>query len=245
MPTRPSPDDPRPDGVDALKRAAGVAAARLVASGMAVGLGTGSTARHVVDALAERLDAGEIERVVAVATSEATARQARGLGIPLATLDEQPALDLAIDGADEIGPGLALVKGGGGAHVREQLVARAAARFVVVADHGKLVARLGTRMPLPVAVLPFGWSTHLGALAALGARPVRRAAPDGEPFVTDDGLYVLDCAFPDGISHPEAIEAALAGRPGIVASGLFLGLAERAFVATPTAVLALDATWHP
>lgn len=245
MSQSPRPQDPPEDPAEALKRQAGAAAAELVETGMAVGLGTGTTARHVVDALAERLASGSLRDVVAVATSEATARQALRLGIPLASLDERPSLDLAIDGADEIGPGLALVKGGGGAHVRELLVARAASRFVVVADERKLVARLGTRMPLPVAVLPFGWTTHLGALAALGAEPVRRLAPGGEPFRTDDGLYVLDCAFPGGILDPEAIQAELARRPGIVASGLFLGMAESAFVAATEGVRVLDPTWRP
>jgi len=235
----------QPDAHEALKRAAGSAAAALVESGMAVGLGTGSTARHVVDALAERLADGTLHSVVAVATSEATAAQARRLGIPLASLDERPRLDLAIDGADEIGPGLALVKGGGGAHVRELLVARAAARFVVVADHRKLVGRLATRIPLPVAVLPFGWSTHVDALVRLGAEPVRRSAPDGRPFVTDDGLFVLDCAFAAGIGDAHALLAQLAGRPGIVASGLFLDMAERAFVAMPNGIASLDASWRP
>lgn len=232
------------DAFEGQKRAAGAAAAALVESGMAVGLGTGSTARHVVAALAARLADGAVRDIVAVATSEGTAAQARSLGIPLATLDERPTLDLAIDGADEIGPGLALVKGGGGAHVRELLVARAAARFVVVADARKLVDRLATRMPLPVAVLPFGWSTHLSALKALGAAPVRRMAADGQPFVTDDGLYVLDCAFADGISDPHAVIDALAGRPGIVASGLFLEMAELAFVAAPDGVAMLGVGWR-
>lgn len=245
MPESPRPHEHPQDGAEALKRAAGAAAAELVEAGMAVGLGTGSTARHVVDVLAERLASGELRDVVAVATSEATASQARRLGIPLATLDERPTLDLAIDGADEIGPGLALIKGGGGAHVRELLVARAAARFVVVADERKLVARLGTRMPLPVAVLPFGWTTHLGSLAVLGAEPIRRVGPGGEPFVTDDGLYVLDCAFPGGILDPETVRSELARRPGIVASGLFLGMAERAIVAATDGVRTLDPTWRP
>jgi len=238
-------DAPSPADAEGLKRAAGEAAAALVEDGMAVGLGTGSTARHVVDALAARRSSGSLSGIVAVATSEATARQARRLGIPLATLDEQPALDLAIDGADEIGPGLALVKGGGGAHVRELLVARAAARFVVVADDRKLVGRLGTRMPVPVAVLPFGWSTHLPLLRDLGASPARRLDGDGRPVVTDDGLYVLDCAFAGGLADPAAFQARIAGRPGIVASGLFLGLAERALVAAEGGVRELRRDWQP
>lgn len=218
------------------KRAAGEAAAALVASGMRLGLGTGSTADEATRAIGRRLAAGELSDVVAVTTSRATEALAISLGIPCASLAEVPSLDLAIDGADEVGPGLDLVKGLGAALVREKIVAQAAERFVVVADAGKRVDRLGRRAPLPVAVLPFAWQTHLAAIRALGAEPALRLGPDGEAVVTDDGLLIVDARFPDGIADPPGIEAALRGRPGVVATGLFLGMADLALIAGPDGV---------
>lgn len=226
---------------EAQKKAAGEAAASLVKAGMAVGLGTGSTARHVVEALGRRHAAGELAGFVGVPTSEATARLAAALGLPLTDLEARPRLDLAIDGADEIGPGLGLTKGGGGALVREKIVAAAATSLVVVADEGKLVERLGTRLPLPVAVVPFGWTSLRAPIEALGATPTLRSDGAGAPFVTDDGLFVLDCAFPEGIGEPDALDAALRALPGVVTSGLFLRLAHRAFVAGEQGVEEIEA----
>ncbi len=218
-------------GQAALKRQAGEAAAALVTSGMRLGLGTGSTADEATRAIARRLADGRLRNIVAVTTSRATEQLAASLAIPLSTLAETPALDLAIDGADEIDPRLDLVKGLGGALVREKIVACAAARFVVVADASKCVQRLGDRAPLPVAVLPFAWQTHLAALRSLGAEPTLRLGPDGEAVVTDDGLLVIDARFPHGIIDPRGLDAALRARPGIVASGLFLDLAAQAIIA--------------
>jgi ribose 5-phosphate isomerase A len=164
-----------------------------------------------------------------VPTSEDTANRCRSLGIPLTTLDDQPRLALAIDGADEIGPGLDLIKGLGGALLREKLVALAAKRFVVIADESKRVRRLGTRAPLPVEVVPFGWTTHT-------AEPALRRGADGEPYRTDGGNYIVDCRFPRGIKDPRAVARALARRPGIVEDGLFLGMAQTAFVASSKGV---------
>jgi ribose 5-phosphate isomerase A len=228
--TTPLPAAPAPP-IDAAKRAAGEAAAALVAPGMRLGLGTGSTADWATRAIGRRMADGELRDLVAVPTSDRTAALAGALGIPLATLAEVPSLDLAIDGADEIDPSLDLIKGLGAALLREKIVADAAARFVVVADGGKRVARLGTRSPLPVAVIPFAWQTHLAAMRALGAEPTLRIGADGEAVVTDDGLLILDCAFPDGIADPAGIETALRARPGVVATGLFLGMADVAFIA--------------
>ena len=210
---------------------------------MRLGLGTGSTARHFVDLLGKRV-AGGLD-VLCVPTSEATAAQATGLGIPLTDLNATPHLDLTIDGADEIGPGLALIKGGGGALLREKIVAAASDRMIVIADQSKVVPALG-RFPLPIEVNVFG----LGAtrrrveavLADSGAEGglVLRMAPDGTPFRTDGGHFILDALF-GRISAPEALSAALLEIPGVVQHGLFLGLCRRAYVAGPDGVNILDA----
>jgi ribose 5-phosphate isomerase A len=214
-----------------LKRAAATRAVEFIASGTAVGLGTGSTVRPLLDLLAERLRDGRLKDVVAVPTSEDTARRCRALGIPLVTLDEAPELAVAIDGADEVSPRLDLIKGMGGALLREKLVAIAARRFVVVADESKLVRRLGTRAPLPVEVVAFGWSTQVPFLERLGATAALRRGPDGSPFVTDNGNYLVECRFPRGIADPSALARALARRTGIVEDGLFLRIARAAVVA--------------
>jgi ribose 5-phosphate isomerase A len=216
---------------DDLKRAAAQRAIAYLTSGTVIGLGTGSTIRPLLVLLGERLAGGALRDVVAVPTSEDTAARCRALGIPLATLDEQPVLALAVDGADEVGPGLDLIKGLGGALLREKLVARAARRFVVVADASKRVRRLGTRSPVPVEVVRFGWRTHLAFFEKLGAIPALRRTPVGEPFVTDEGHYIVDCRFPRGLEDPRAVARALARRPGIVEDGLFLGMAHLAVVA--------------
>jgi ribose 5-phosphate isomerase A len=222
--------------MDDLKRAAAARAVALVRSGTAVGLGTGSTVRPLLELLAARLAAGELRDVLGVATSEDTARRCRTLGIPLATLDDRPSLALAIDGADEVGPGLDLIKGLGGALLREKLVARAARRFVIIADASKRVRRLGTRAPVPVEVVPFAWTTHLAFLRGLGAEPALRCGADDEPYVTDGGHYIVDCRFPRGLADPRRIARTLAARPGIVEDGLFLRMAHVAFIASPSGV---------
>jgi ribose 5-phosphate isomerase A len=214
-----------------LKRAAAARAVEFIASDTAVGLGTGSTVRPLLDLLAERLRDGRLKDIVAVPTSEDTAARCRALGIPLVTLDEVPELAVAIDGADEVSPRLDLIKGMGGALLREKLVAKAARRFVVVADESKLVRRLGTRAPLPVEVVTFGWSTQLPFLEHLGATAALRRGPDGSPFVTDNGNYLVECRFPRGIADPPALARALARRTGIVEDGLFLRIARAAVVA--------------
>jgi ribose 5-phosphate isomerase A len=227
-PMTPSPDD--------LKRAAARRAIDYISSGTVVGLGTGSTIRPLLDLLGERLAAKELRDVIAVPTSEDTATRCRALGIPLSTLEDHPHLALALDGADEVGPGLDLIKGLGGALLREKLVARAAKRFVVVADASKRVRKLGTRSPVPVEVVRFGWSTHLSFFATLGAEPVLRRTAAGDPFVTDEGHYIVDCRFPRGLADPRAVARALARRPGIVEDGLFLRMAHLAVVAGASGV---------
>ncbi len=201
---------------------------------MRLGLGSGSTARHFVDLLGARVKGGL--SIVGVPTSEATRAQAQALGVPLATLDEYPELDLTVDGADEVDDALRLIKGGGGALLREKIVASASRRMIVIADASKYVARLG-EFPLPVEVVAFGLAAtrrHIERAGAdLGCRgPVnlRRARQGGEAFVTDGGHYILDCAF-GAIADPEALAEALKSIPGVVEHGLFIGLASAAILA--------------
>jgi ribose 5-phosphate isomerase A len=213
-----------------LKRAAAERAAEWIRDGMTLGLGTGSTVRHLLDVIAAGRERGEWRGVVGVPTSEDTARRARALGIPLATLEERPEVDLTIDGADEVDPDLRLIKGLGAALLREKIVAAASRELVIVADETKVVHRLGTKAPLPVEVDPFGAPIQPAFLRSLGAEPALRVR-DGEPVVTDGGNHILDCRFPGGIEAPERLEAALALRPGVVESGLFLGMATAAVIA--------------
>ena len=224
---------------DELKRAAARRAVDYVASGTVVGLGSGSTVSPLLELLGEALASGALRDVRAVPTSEDTASRCRVLGVPLTTLDEHPRLALAIDGADEIDPRLDLVKGLGGALLREKLVALAARRFVVIADTSKRVRKLGTRAPVPVEVVRFGWTTHLPFFERLGATPALRRTADGEPFVTDEGHYIVDCRFARGIPDARAVARALARRPGVVEHGLFLGMARVAVVAGPRGVAVL------
>jgi ribose 5-phosphate isomerase A len=211
---------------DHAKRAAAEAAVEAeVRSGMALGLGTGSTASFVTIAVGRLLREGGLTGIIAVPTSEATAQLAREHGVPLTTLTEQPHLAVCLDGADEIAPDLGLVKGLGGAMLREKIVASAADRFVVVADASKLVARLGERAPVPVEVIPFGEAVCARALAALGGAPEPRAG-----FETDEGNHILDCRF-GPISDPPALAAQICAIPGVVEHGLFLGMADAAYVA--------------
>lgn len=228
---------------DDLKRQAAAAALSEIRSGMRVGLGTGSTARQFVDLLGARVREGL--DVLCVPTSEATAAQARGLGIPLTSLDETPELDLTIDGADEIGPHLSLIKGGGGALLREKMVAAASHQMVVIADRSKLVDVLG-RFPLPIEVNRFGLRVTRLAVervareyGAAGAVQLRLDAA-GQPFVTDGGHLLLD-AFFGRISRPEALSTSLHDIPGVVEHGLFLGLCQRAYVAGPGGVETIEA----
>src|SRR5262252_5931679 len=188
---------------DELKRAAAMRAIEEVEDGMALGLGTGSTAAFVVEGLARRLAAGL--RVVGIPTSERTADQARRLGIPIATFAEYQRLDLTIDGADEVELGsLDLIKGLGGALLREKIVAAASNRLIIVVDQEKLVERLGEHTPVPGEVTPFGWQVTAVALARLGCTPQRRYTSGEQPYVTDGGNYILDCRF-SPLSDPSAI----------------------------------------
>ncbi len=217
-----------------MKRAAAGEALARVESGMRLGLGTGSTMRHFVELLAEAVEAGQLKDVAGVPTSVETADQARGAGIPLLELHEAGRLDLAIDGADEVDPRLDLIKGLGGALLREKMVAQASDRFVVVADDSKWVSGLGTRSPLPVEVVRFGWQSHLPSIAALGGEATLRTDGAGEPFVTDNGNVILDCRFCEGIDDPFEVQERLRARAGVVDTGLFLGMADEAILASDT-----------
>ena len=225
---------------EALKRAAAERALGWVQSGMRLGLGTGSTVAHFLDALGESLRAGALSRIVGVPTSVRTEQRARALGIPLAELHEALPIDLTVDGADEVDPGLDLVKGLGGALLREKMVAQASRRLVIMVDDSKRVRRLGTRAPLPVEVTRFGWRAHVPFLEALGCEPTLRLGADGSPYVTDNGNHMLDCRFPAGMDNPGAVEDALRRRAGVVEIGLFLGMASAVVVAAADGVKVLE-----
>ncbi|XXF76926.1 ribose-5-phosphate isomerase RpiA [Myxococcaceae bacterium GXIMD 01537] len=215
-----------------FKRDAAERAVELLRSGMWVGLGSGSTAAFVVRYLGEMLSVGRLVDITGVPTSLATEALARSVGIPLTSLEEHPVLDVTLDGADEVDPTLGLIKGGGGAMLREKVVAQASRRVVIVVDASKLSPRLGTRWPVPVEVLPFGWRSQALYLESLGARVTLRSRADGVPFTTDQGNLVLDCAF-GPIADPSALAARMAARAGVLAHGLFLGLATDLVVAGP------------
>jgi len=219
---------------DQLKRAAALRAIDEIENGMVVGLGTGSTAAFVVEGLAARVAAGL--RVVGIPTSERTAAQARRLGIPIATFAEHQRLDLTIDGADEVQLGtLDLIKGLGGALLREKIVATASDRLVIVVDQEKLVERLGEHTPIPVEVTQFGWQATATALAKLGCVLERRYAAGEQPYVTDGGNFILDCRF-GPLADPGAMEQRLAMTVGTVESGLFIGRTSVVVVASMSGV---------
>jgi ribose 5-phosphate isomerase A len=208
------------------KEAAGRAAAKLVCDGDIVGLGTGSTAYFAVVALGERVKAGL--KIIGIPTSIQTADLARAVGIPLTTLDEHPEIDITIDGADEVDAKLNLIKGGGGALLREKVVASVTKKMVVVADSGKIVSALG-KFPLPVEVISFARTVVEKKIVALGAMPKLRTKSDGTPYLTDNGNQILDCSF-GKIVDPPALARELDDMPGVVGHGLFIGLAKLALV---------------
>lgn len=215
------------------------AAADLVRPGTILGLGTGSTAAAFVRELGRRVAAGL--RITGVATSTETDELARSLGIPLASLDDVTRLDLGIDGADEIDPRLNLIKGRGGALLHEKLVALACDDYLVVAAAEKRVPRLGSRFPVPVEVVPFGWRQTAARLTAIGLRPVLRQnaeAGSDRPFVTDGGHYLLDCQTVP-LDDPGALAASVKSTPGVVEHGFFLGIAQRALLAEPDGAIRL------
>ncbi len=206
-----------------------------VESGMIVGLGAGSTAILAVRGLAGMLARGELAEIEGIPCSSVIEAEARRLGIPLTTLEEHPVIDLTFDGADEVDPALNLIKGGGGALLREKIVAQASRREIIIVDESKLSPALGTHWAVPVEVIPFGWRTQAAYLEGLGGLPILRTRDDGAPFITDQGNLILDCNF-GSISDPVSLGARLDARTGIVAHGLFLGLATDLIVAGATGI---------
>lgn len=220
-----------------LKRQSAEVAVAAIEDGMIVGLGTGSTAKIAVDLLGARVAAGL--RIIGVPTSERTAMQARALGIELGELADHPSLDLTIDGADEVHTGtLDLIKGLGGALVREKIVAAASRQMIVIVDESKLVAKLGG-VRLPVEVVRFGWQATLRHLERAGAQGVLRVT-DGAPFVTDNGNHIIDCIL--DLADPAAADAMLNAIPGVVMSGLFIGIATRVIAGTDQGPRILERT---
>lgn len=208
---------------------------------MTIGLGTGSTVRFFLEGLAGLLDDGALHDVRGVPTSSDTERRCGALGIPTVELSDGLALDVAVDGADEVSPSLDLVKGLGGALLREKIVVQAARRFVVIVDAAKVVTKLGDRSPIPVEVAAFAWSSHLSFFRSLEAEPIPRKNASGEMVRSDNGNYLIDLSFPAGIvGPPDDLELALRARVGVVETGLFLQMADRVFIGTEDGVMRRD-----
>jgi ribose 5-phosphate isomerase A len=220
--------------VDALKQVAAKAAAAELQNGMIVGLGSGSTARLAVYAIGERVKEGL--KIVGIPTSEQTAEQARSLGIELSTFGEYSRIDVTIDGADEVELGtLNLIKGGGGNHLREKIVATAGSRLIIAVDESKLVSQLGEHAKVPVEVAQFGWQATARSLSKLKATPTLRLQADGKPFITDGGNYILDCAF-GRIESADALQRELDSVVGVIEHGLFIGMASLILIGTSEGV---------
>ena len=216
--------------VEALKQAVAEEASLRVESGMRLGLGTGSTVAHFLVALSKRLKDGEIADISGVPSSVWTERKATELNIPLTSLAKNPVLDLTIDGADEVDPHLDLIKGLGGALLREKIIAQASRRLAIMVDETKIVGQLGTKSPVPVEVVPFEWRIHIGFMDSKGAKAKRRMTSQGDPFITDNGNFILDCYFEDGLYDSKTFEESLTTRCGIVESGLFIQMATEVIV---------------
>ncbi len=227
-------------GADQAKRRAAEAAAAHVRSGGVIGLGSGSTASHLIRIIGNRLESGELTDILGVPTSYQASAEAAQAGIPLTTLDEHPEPDLAIDGADQIDEGLEAIKGGGGALLREKIVASAAREYIIIADEGKLTRTLGDGCPLPVEVLPFSIGTVARKIEALGADAAIRSG-NGKlgPVVTDNGNFIIDADF-GPLSDPRKIDTELKAIPGVLETGLFLGYADTAYIGTSESVRKLQ-----
>jgi len=217
-----------------LKQQAAERAVEYVQPGMVVGLGYGSTALLAVRRIGHLLRSGELRDIIGVPCARKVEEEAHQLGIPLTTLEEHPVIDLTIDGADEVSPALDMIKGAGGAMLHEKIVAQASRREVIVVDGRKLVPTLGTRAPVPVEVLPFGWKSQMSYLESIGARAALR--PDGDgPFRTDEGNFILDCEF-GPIADPASLAAQIKARGGVIEHGMFLGLATEVIVARESGI---------
>ncbi|MDZ7759207.1 MAG: ribose-5-phosphate isomerase RpiA [Desulfovermiculus sp.] len=215
---------------ESAKQQAAWRAVEEVHSGMILGLGHGSTAVHALRRISQLMHSGELQNIQGVPCSLQVEQEARSLGISLTTLDKHPVLDLTIDGADQADSKLRLIKGGGGALLREKIVAQASRREIIVVDEGKLTEQLGNNQPVPVEVLPFGLGSQMDFLVQLGAEIKLRSKSSGDPFVTDQKNYILDCLFTPGF-EPEEMAATLSKRAGIIAHGLFINLATEMIIA--------------
>jgi ribose 5-phosphate isomerase A len=218
--------------IDTLKKqAAEYAVNKFVNSDMVIGLGTGSTAIYALSRISEKLKSGEITNLKGIPSSNQIESEAKRLGIPIITFNEDTKIDVTIDGADEVDPDLNLIKGGGGALLREKIVAQASKREIIVVDGSKLSNQLGTKWPVPVEIIPFGWETHNGFFKSIGARPVLRLLDSSAPFITDEGNYIIDLHL-GGIDDLSSFSGELKSRAGIVEHGLFINLATDLIVAS-------------
>ena len=224
--------------IDDLKRLAAETAVDKIQSGMVIGLGSGSTATFMIQDLGQRLRDGRLKNIIGLPTSEATAQLARSLDIPLATLNEQPVIDLTIDGADEIDPNLDVIKGLGGHLLREKIIASVSRRMIIISDHRKLVQRLGMRAPLPVEVIPFARQPVEAFLKALPSRPEIRQE-NGQHYITDEGNIILDCWFEE-IEDPHQLGQTIIAQPGVVEHGFFFNMATEAVVAAADGIQMLS-----
>jgi len=216
---------------DRLKKEAGISVIDFVESGMVLGLGTGSTIRFALDELAHRLREGRLKDIVGIPSSVQTEERAKELGIPIITFDEKQEIDLTIDGADEVDPKLNLIKGGGGALLREKVLAQSSRRNIMVVDESKLSPKLGTKWPVPIEVIPFARKPVAEFIKSLGGKPTLRLSEDGEPYTTDQNNNILDCNF-GPIANPDELAYKFGQKAGIVEFGLFLGTASEVVVAT-------------
>jgi len=226
---------PESEAQTQFKKEAAEYAVQFVQSGMTLGLGTGSTAIFATRRVSELYQSGQLRDIVAFATSRAVWHEAVKMGIPMLTEDMPQAIDVTIDGADEVDPQLNLIKGGGGALLREKIVAQASRREIIIVDESKLSPQLGTHWPVPVEVLPYGWQSQARYLKSLGADPVIRRLPDGSEYRTDQGNMIIDSKF-GPIADLEGLAEKLAARAGIMEHGLFLNLADDVIVAGPGGV---------
>jgi len=217
------------------KQRAAEAALKYLVSDMVVGLGTGSTAEYFLQALASQIKSGALKNIVGIPTSRQTERRAQHLGIPIGSFAQNARIAVTVDGADEVGPNLNLIKGMGGALLREKVVAQNSDKMVVIVDASKEVRQLGTKSALPVEVTQFGFETQDAFLRSLGCEPTLRRSADGTTFVTDNANYIYDCKFAR-IDDPRDLERTLKARAGVVEVGLFVGIAKAALIADETKV---------
>ncbi len=213
-----------------FKQQAAEKAVEYVQSGMVVGLGEGSTAVFAIRRLGQLIQTGKLKDILGIACSRKVENEARSVGIPITTLNQHPVIDITIDGADEVDPQFNLIKGGGGALLREKIVAQASQREIIVVDESKMSPYLGTTWALPIEVVTFAWQSHFPYLKSLGGTPVQRMKDDGEPYTTDQGNYILDTNF-GAIKDPAALDRELNQRAGIAENGLFIGLTTDVIVA--------------